>query len=226
MTEHNILFEDHDIVVAVKPAGVDSQSSGNGRDMITVLAAHTGTQIYPVHRLDRGTVGVMVYAKTKSAAAALSASFAENKCGKSYLAVVVGVPAEASGTYIDLLYHDARKNKSYIVSRKRSGVREASLSYSVADTADADGGTLSLIKIKLHTGRTHQIRVQFAHRKTPLAGDTRYGGAKLAGGAAPALACVSLSFPHPVSRETMTFTYTPSGGVWDIFGQIGEDHEQ
>lgn len=218
MTEHTVLFEDHDIVVTVKPAGIDSQASKNGNDMVARLVAHTGAEIYPVHRLDRGTVGVMVYAKTKSAAASLSAAFAENKTEKHYLAVTVGEPEEEIGTYTDLLYHDAKKNKSYVVTRKRSGVREASLSYSVVGTVDADGVMASLVKIKLHTGRTHQIRVQFASRKTPLVGDTRYGGVKIMGCGEPALACVSLAFPHPTSGERMTFTYNPAGGVWELFG--------
>lgn len=219
MTTPAILFEDASVIVTVKPRGLDSQTTAGGADMVSALAAHTGGEIYPVHRLDRGTVGVMVYAKTKAAAAALSDAFANSKADKRYLAVTVGVPEESEGTYTDLLYHDARKNKSYVTSRKRSGVREASLSYSVVDTATEGGYTLALVGIKLHTGRTHQIRVQFASRKTPLLGDARYGGIKLPGcGSDPALACVSLSFPHPDNGEYVTFSFKPSGGVWDLFG--------
>ncbi len=218
MTAPVILCEDRSVIVTVKPRGLDSQSTTGGADMVSALAEHTGGKIYPVHRLDRGTVGVMVYAKTKAAAAALSDAFANGSTDKRYLAVTVGVPAEAEGTYTDLLYHDAKKNKSYVTSRKRSGVREASLSYRVIDTARSGEHTLALVAIKLHTGRTHQIRVQFASRKTPLLGDARYGGVKLSGFAGePALACVSLSFPHPDTAESMTFTFVPSGGAWELF---------
>lgn len=215
MTAPHILFEDGHVIVAVKPSGVESQTSADGMNMIALLSAHAGAQIYPVHRLDRGTEGITVYAKTKLAAAALSEAFASAKTDKTYLAILCGTPSESEGTYEDLLYHDQKRNKSYVVDRKRAGVKRASLSYVTEDARDG----LSLVSVKLHTGRTHQVRVQFASRKTPLLGDVRYGGARHEGIAkgAFALASVSLSFPHPATGETMTFTHTPSGGAWDIF---------
>lgn len=215
MTSPHILYEDGHVIVAVKPAGIESQSSKDGSDMIAILSAHTGTQIYPVHRLDRGTEGITVYAKTQSAAASLSDAFASGATDKTYLAVLCGVPSEAEGTYEDLLYHDKTKNKSYVVDRKRAGVKRASLSYKTITSEDG----LTLVRVKLHTGRTHQIRVQFASRKTPLLGDTRYGGTphpSVAKGAF-ALAAVSLSFPHPSKKEKMTFSIIPSGEVWKSF---------
>ncbi len=214
MTEPIILLTDADVVVCVKPSGTDSQSSTG---LIAYLSAQTGGEVYPVHRLDRGTSGIMVYARTQKSAAALSEVFASGKTGKTYLAVTCGVPSEPSGTYTDLLYHDQRKNKSYVVDRKRAGVRSASLSYETLAVKDG----LALVRIKLHTGRTHQVRVQFASRGTPLLGDVRYGGEKHQGieKGCFALSSVSLSFPHPRSGETMEFSFTPAGGAWDIFAQ-------
>ncbi len=218
-----ILYEDDHIIVAVKPAGVESQSSAGGKDMISALSEHTGRIVYPVHRLDRGTEGIMVYAKTSSAAASLSHSFANGETRKRYLAVTVGVPEDSEGDLTDLLWHDVRKNKSYVVARKRNGVKEARLSYRVTARAGAEGHELALLSVILHTGRTHQIRVQFSSRKTPLLGDTRYGGVKLpCSGSHPTLASVSLSFPHPKSGVAMTFDHTPKGGAWDLFGDIHE----
>ena len=100
---------------------------------------------------------------------------AEHTIDKVYLAVVEGKPSDDRGVYEDLLFKDSAKNKSYVVKRMRKGVKKASLEYEVLGTASSDGKVLSLIKIKLHTGRTHQIRVQFSSRKMPLCGDGTYG---------------------------------------------------
>ncbi len=215
MNDIRILYEDSDIIVAVKPAGIESQASANGNNMISILSEQTGVELYPVHRLDRGTEGIIVYAKTKAAAASLSEAFASGQTDKTYFAVVCGIPSEQHGEFEDLLYHDRTKNKSYIVTRKRAGVKRASLSYSVKNVQNGR----ALIRVKLHTGRTHQIRVQFASRKLPLLGDTRYGGdvcEKIPKGGF-ALASVSLSFPHPSTGTTENFDFVPSGGIWDEF---------
>lgn len=219
-----ILYENASIVVALKPSGVDSQTS-SGKNMVDILSEITGSVIYPVHRLDRDTAGVTVYAKTSSAAASLSSAFSEGTVEKTYLAVTIGVPTETEGTYRDFLYHDAKRNKSFVVDKKRNGVREAVLSYSVVSVipemsvSPSENASLALVKIKLQTGRTHQVRVQFASRKTPLYGDARYGG-KAADSSKPSLVCVSLSFPDPESKKFLTFTYSPSGGVWDLFSDL------
>ncbi len=216
MTALTILYEDSDIIVAVKPSGIDSQSS-SGENMVSLLSSLTGGEIFPVHRLDRGTSGIMLYAKTAHAAARLSEAFASGATDKTYSAVLCGTPKEPSGIYEDLLYHDQRKNKSYVVDRKRAGVKRASLTYETV----AVSGAYTLVKVKLHTGRTHQVRVQFASRKTPLLGDARYGGtahSEIAKGAF-ALASVSLSFPHPISGKKMAFSYAPVGSVWEMFDQ-------
>lgn len=192
-----ILYQDKDIAVCVKPAGVDSQGG-----MCALLREQLGGEVFCVHRLDRAVGGVMVYARSAAAAAALSRAIAENALEKDYLAVCEGVPAPAEGAMRDLLYHDAAKNKTYVVQRQRRGVREALLDYRTLETQ----GGLSLVRVRLHTGRSHQIRVQFASRQLPLVGDGRYG-AKSRG--AIALWAHALAFPHPVSGEALRFTAPP-----------------
>lgn len=182
----NILFEDEQLLVCVKPRGVLSAADASGKRNMQALLAPRET--FPVHRLDREACGLIVLAKTKEAAAFLSSHMAEG-FEKEYLAVCEGLPPEA-GVLQDLLYHDRGKNKTYIVKKERAGVREAKLSYTVAEHSNGR----SLLKIRLYTGRTHQIRVQFASRGFPLVGDRKYG-AKSAG--ALQLCAYRLSFPHP-----------------------------
>ncbi|MBE6772143.1 MAG: RluA family pseudouridine synthase [Ruminococcaceae bacterium] len=200
-----IKFEDKHIIVCFKPAGIISQST-EGTDMISVLNKHfeqncEEAQAYPVHRLDKETAGLMVYAKNSKAAANLSKQAEQNKIKKHYYAVLNGVPSEKSGVLTDLLFRDKQKNKTYVVNRMRKGVRNASLEYTVADEKSG----ISLVDILLHTGRTHQIRVQFASRKMPLYGDGRYGG----GSGKLALFAHTLEFEHPVSGEKMIFSEKP-----------------
>ena len=200
-----ILYKDSAVIVAEKPQGVLSQSDKNGGEsMVTKLQALTGGEIYPVHRLDKETGGVMVYAKTQKAAATLSRDISEHRFYKEYLAVVHGVTEENSGTFCDLLFHDRAKNKSYVVKRERKGVKKAELCYEVLETKEKDGEKYSLLRVVLHTGRTHQIRVQFASRHFPLAGDRKYGaqdGCKNLG-----LWAQRLKFFHPETGEEMEFT--------------------
>ena len=185
--------------------------------MVDLLQETLGGEIFCVHRLDREVGGVMVYARTKAAAAALSASIAAGEMEKNYAAVVQGVPDKERDTLRDLLYHDAQHNKSYVVGRPRRGVREAVLDYELLGSAAYEGQTLSLVHIRLQTGRSHQIRVQFASRGMPLVGDGRYGSAIRKG--AIALFARSLSFPHPVSHEKLTFSEnTPKSFPWELFG--------
>ncbi len=219
-----LIYNDDSIAVAIKPSGIASQkggSTGKGGDMIASLSLIFGGDIYPVHRLDRETAGIMVYARTQKAAATLSASFAGGGVVKKYLAVVLGEPSPASGEYRDLLYHDARRNKSYVVSCMRRGVREAVLRYRTVGTSNG----ASLVAVRLLTGRTHQIRVQFASRGTPVLGDRRYGGkpdearwgTKTPSARGIALYCASLAFPHPDTKETMRFEQLPKACPFDEF---------
>jgi 23S rRNA pseudouridine1911/1915/1917 synthase len=171
-----------------------------------------GAELFAVHRLDREVSGVMVYAKTPTAAAELSRQVADRSFKKEYLALVEGVPEEPSATLSDLLFKDSRKNKSFVVNRKRAGVKEAKLSYETV--GDRDGK--SLVKIELHTGRTHQIRVQFSSRKMPVLGDGKYGSSVRE--KEIALASYRIKFKHPRTKESMEFSQLPSGTIWgDIF---------
>lgn len=215
----HILYKDDHLIVIEKPSGVLSQLDANGGDSIPKRLEAQGLTIKPVHRLDRATGGVMVYTFTDKTAAALSALVQDHEQFiKEYLAVVSGCPSEPSGEMEDLLYHDVRKNKSYVVDRKRGGVKRAKLAYEVLATADTDGGTFSLVRVRLYTGRTHQIRVQFASRKMPLAGDSRYGGIRTC---PLALWSHRLTFPHPVGGKAIENRSLPDihAFPWNVFGE-------
>ena len=209
-----ILHEEEQFIVAYKPCGVLSEDRDKEEGMPALLRRHTGGGIYPVHRLDRTTQGLMVYAKTASCAAKLSAALQSGSLTKEYLAVVEGVPDE-SGQLSDLLYYDRKKGKSYVVTRQRRGVREARLSYSRLGTAEYAGSPASLLRIALLTGRTHQIRVQFASRRHPLVGDRRYGSAITAPNIA--LCSCTLTFPHPETGEILTFSDYPTDEIFRRF---------
>lgn len=199
-----ILYEDNSVIVCIKPRGISSQADKNGGEsMITKLSEHTGGEIYPVHRLDKETGGVMVYAKTKKAAAALSRDIAEHKFYKEYSALVHGIPEREEDTLCDLLFHDRAKNKSYVVKRERTGVKKAELEYNVLETKEIKGERYSLLRVVLHTGRTHQIRVQFGSRKMPLAGDRKYGAKDTCKNLG--LLAAKLKFTHPETGETKEF---------------------
>ena len=210
-----ILYEDNAITVAVKPAAIVSEQTERGDGFADLLAARNPRgYIGVIHRLDRGVGGVMVYARTPQAAAKLSAAVQERRFGKEYLAWVHGEPQPAA-TLRDLLFHDRMKNKTFVVERARRGVKEAILDYeTLRCVTDTSGERRALVSVRLHTGRTHQIRVQFAHRGHPLLGDGKYGAR---GDRCPiALFCHLLRFPHPVSGEVLTFSRS-----WDRAEGVG-----
>lgn len=165
-----ILFENNDFVACVKPVGVNSQNDKT-EDMVKLLSVQLNTPIFPVHRLDTAVGGTMVFAKNRKTAALLSKQISDGTFKKKYLAVVTGTPPKECDVLEDLLFKDSSKNKSFVVKSERRGVKRASLQY---ETLSAASG-FSLVKVLLHTGRTHQIRVQFASRKMPLVGDGKYG---------------------------------------------------
>lgn len=197
-------------MVCLKPPGIDSQEG-----MCALLRERLGGEIFCVHRLDREVGGLMVYARSSAAAAALSAAITRKEFSKEYLAAAGGCPAEPEGLMQDLLYRDAAKNKSYVVKRQRRGVRPAELEYKLLERS----GELCLFKIKLHTGRSHQIRVQFASRGLPLLGDAKYGSKERRCNIA--LWSCRLAFPHPLSGKTMDFSALPEKMFpWDVFELI------
>ena len=170
-----ILYEDKYLLICEKPVGVESQVSGSNReDMLTLLSTYRrerGEDSYVglVHRLDTATGGAMIYSKREDMTGKLSALVQSGDYCKTYLAVVHGAPEKDEGEMRDLLFHDKMKNKSYVCDKKRTGVKDAIANYRLVDTVERESGEkLSLVEVELITGRTHQIRLQFASRKCPL----------------------------------------------------------
>ena len=159
-----ILYSDKHLAVCIKPVGLDSEA-----EVPAALKEILGGEIFPIHRLDKNVGGVMVYARTKFAAAALSKAVQEGTMVKEYVAMVHGTPPE-SGDWTDLLFRDSSKNKVFVVKKERRGVKKARLEFT-----RLTAGEESLLRIRLHTGRSHQIRVQFSSRGFPLVGDHKYG---------------------------------------------------
>lgn len=214
-----ILYDDKHISVCIKDPMLLSEKSSSGNDILSKLDAYykesgQSAKAYPLHRLDFGVGGVMVFAKSPQSAAKISAEIQQGRLEKHYLAIVSGAPEENEGVYNDLLFKDSKKNKVFVVDRKRAGVREAKLEYKVVDTKDIDKTKLSLVKIRLYTGRSHQIRVQFASRHTPLYGDRKYGAKQ---GNNIALWSHKLKFTHPATKEELEFESFPKTGIWDMF---------
>ena len=203
----NVLYEDSHVIVAVKPSNLISESTPDQKGFADLLSAHTNGYIGTVHRLDHGVGGVMVYAKTPSAASKLSAQLQQHLLRKEYLAVVHGVPSPSSDSMSDLLFHDRNKNKTFVVDRERAGVKHALLDYVTQKTVESDTyGTISLVRVILHTGRTHQLRLHMASVGCPLTGDWLYGTEDRALIARPALHSYILRFIHPLSGEALEIT--------------------
>lgn len=205
----DVLYQDKDLVVCRKAPGLLSE--GEGPDsLVTLLSRQCGVPVYPVHRLDRGAAGLMVFARSQASAAALSRAVQEKRLNKEYFALVSGVPTPAAGEMIDFLFKDSQKGKVFAVKRPRKGVREARLTYRTLWSGGAE--PVSLVRIRLDTGRTHQIRVQFSSRGMPLLGDGKYGS-RVKGELA--LFSCALGFPHPVTGQRMEFFDKPRGAPWD-----------
>ena len=209
----NIVYSDKWIAVAEKPRGVLSEGSDAG-GMPSLLEKELGAPVFTVHRLDRETAGLMVFAKDGKTAGRLAAAMQEGHFRKEYAAVVHGIPTPPEGEMRDLLFRDAARGKSFIVDRPRRGVRLAILTYRTVAISEGDA-PLSLVAVRLGTGRTHQIRVQFSGRNMPLYGDGRYGGRERA---PLGLFARRLSFPHPITGREMTFTLPlPSEEAFSYF---------
>ena len=205
----HILYEDPHLVICCKPVGVLSEDGQAGRCMPELLREHyrslgqKNPYIATVHRLDKITGGVMVFSRRREVTGKLTAAVQAHEIVKEYLAVLRGHPAEPAATLTDLLFRDAGHNKSYVVKRPRKGVREASLFYRELSRTEE----LSLVRVQLHTGRTHQIRVHMAYIGHPILGDTVYGNKKpVPGLQGQCLHAVGLKFIHPRTGELVELT--------------------
>lgn len=237
----DIIYQDKDLVVCHKPAGIPVQTAKTGQqDMVSLLRNHYGekgedTQVFVVHRLDQPVEGVMVFARTKQAAADLSRQSREKSMNKCYMALAEGIFQESSGSLEDYLLRDGRKNTSCVVPYGTPGAKQAKLSYQVVEVWQPDQNlwkepesdlnslqqegrrlfskhwqsqrehTVSLLQINLETGRHHQIRVQMAHAGHPLAGDKKYNPNCPPGYLPVALCSVKLRFCHPGDGRNMEF---------------------
>ena len=190
-----IIEYDKNLVVCIKPVGLDSE-----KQLPIELKKQLGGEIYIVHRLDLNVGGVMVYARNKQTAASLSRSIQEGMMMKEYVAKVHGI-IEEYGDLEDLLWKDSRKNKVFVVKRMRGGVKKAKLEFKRLNVYE----DASLVRIRLHTGRSHQIRVQFASRGYPLIGDHKYGSKDVK--TSPMLFSCKITFPY--QGKTVSFEAYP-----------------
>lgn len=222
-----ILYEDNHILVALKPQMLgccpDDSKDKNLLDMIKAYLKEAygkpgNAYVGLVHRLDRPTGGVMVYAKTSKAASRLTEGLQSGDFEKKYLAVLCGTPETERGTLTNYLRKNTVNNMVYICTQTEEGAKFASLDYKVLESR----GRYALTEIRLHTGRTHQIRVQMAGISHPVYGDMRYGGA-LAQKGKLALWAYSLSFTHPVTKERLRFIALPPAEEmpWKLFDLSG-----
>lgn len=199
-----MIYSDEHIVVCVKPARVLSTDEPGGMpELVRQMLGNPDADVRTVHRLDRVVSGLMVLARSPAAASELSRQIRDNQFEKEYLAVVHGCPPAASGTMTDLLLRNKQERKTYIVDAPGKGVQEAILEYDVLKTAQ----DLSRVRIRLITGRTHQIRAQFSGHGMPLVGDRKY--ATLDDPCEIALWSYRLAFLHPVTGKPMEFILEP-----------------
>lgn len=231
--KYTILYEDPHLIVCIKPAGIASQDEKSLQPALTdFLKQHLSKQsnqkgipyLGIIHRLDKPVGGIMVYAKTKSAAAALSKQITSNQIKKRYYAILSNTPSQSSATLTNYLVHDKRNNTSSICDSSHPEAKKAELSYQIIDQISLsikDQQTLTLVDILLKTGRHHQIRVQFSHIGCPLYGDLKYNPIdkpiptltqrKIA------LYSYYLEFLHPKTGKTLQFSHTPTDKIWNLF---------
>ena len=218
-----ILYEDDLLLICKKPSGTLSEDSEDISSLPRIIKKEYSEKgielsLYPVHRLDREVCGAILYAKDQSTAGKLSAMISERNLKKEYIAVVEGYLEKKEDRLIDLLFKDSKRNKSFVVDRQRRGVKEAILDYSVIEQRE----NTSLVKIELHTGRTHQIRVQFSSRGHAVLGDRKYGSKTKANEIS--LCSHKLEFKHPATGKMLSVSCCPSiNGLWEKYADILHD---
>lgn len=226
--EIEFLCKTRNLIVVKKNAGVPSQPDPSGdadalslsKDMLQELGEDD--TLYPVNRLDRVVGGLLIFARNKQYAGILSEGAASGKIVKEYLAVVSGAPS--GGELVNYLYKDARISKSFVVKGARVGAKRAVLDYTPLATVTTDNGTLTLIRVRLHTGRYHQIRCQMSYLGNPIVGDGKYGsrdkGAKF-----PALFSYRLSFTVPEGDVSVSAMPDADTYPWNLFSinELAED---
>ena len=206
-----LLYTDQDLVVCIKPPRVLSTDEPGGLpELVRQALGDPHADVRTVHRLDRVVSGVMVLARNAAAAGELSRQIREDRFFKEYLAVVHGCPPEEQGTFTDLLCRDKARRMTMVATEPGKGVQEAVLDYRLLSRA----GELSKVEIHLRTGRTHQIRVQFASRGMPLVGERKY--AVLEDPCQIALWSHRIGFAHPATGAWLEFSREPPHGYpWD-----------
>ncbi|MGL5436544.1 MAG: RluA family pseudouridine synthase [Lachnospiraceae bacterium] len=228
-----IIWEDADIIVVYKPAGVESQSSrGFSADMVSEIKRHIHKSspdkgepyLGVIHRLDKPVSGILVYAKTKKAAADLSRQVSDRSMTKKYKTVLCGNVVDKVDNYVDYLLKDGKTNTSRIVDKGITGAKRAELHLQCLQSRVVEPyGWLTLAEVQLITGRHHQIRVQMAGHGWPIWGDNKYNPLfqeQKSTGSRPksvALASCELSFHHPAAKEIVTYSRKPSGSIFDYF---------
>lgn len=217
MKELKIIYEDNDILVCHKPAGVATQTKRLGQqDMESLLKNYRAKKgeppnIWVVHRLDQPVEGVMVFEKNQKAAADLSKQVQQHVIGKYYYAVSAYAPTERAGVLEDYLLTDKKANVTKVVAAGTKDAKLAKLEYKVIEAKEGK----TLLRVKLHTGRQHQIRVQMAHMGCPLIGDSKYGEGTNKDGLA--LCSYRLEFRHPGTNKKMEFEIEPKGVLFQGF---------
>lgn len=219
----HILHEDEHIIVCYKPAGIPTQTKKPGeQDMVSLLKNHLkGGYVAVIHRLDQPVEGLLVFAKTPLAAKELNKGLQGAGFGKHYKAVLWGVPTRKKATLEDYLVKDGRTNISRVCEPSEADAKKAILSYGVIATGKDDSKDISLVKVKLETGRHHQIRVQMANLGCPIWGDTKYNTAAVQDRRFRhiALCAYRLEFIHPKTKKQMEFEIEPKG---EGFSNISE----
>ncbi|MCI5497328.1 MAG: RluA family pseudouridine synthase, partial [Firmicutes bacterium] len=214
MDELNVVYEDNHIIVVIKPQNIPTQEDeSHDKDLLTMVKEYIKVKenkpgnvfVGLVHRLDRPTGGIMVFAKTSKAASRLTQEMHTGDFKKRYLTVVVGKPREKRAKLVNYLLKNARTNTVQVVPELTTNAKRAELDYIVLDEKEK----VSLLDVNLTTGRSHQIRVQLKNIGCPVYGDVKYGGDKLAKGHNLALWAYELKFVHPTTKENMTFKCYP-----------------